>query len=367
MDKTYYQDLNFEVLEFLENLKKEENYSFYPALKGLTNVGKSLNLGFSCYGLKIYYMTGAWDKLSEESKKDWLTYLNSFQISSNRFPENSFVDEYLVNDYDSLFTKNYYKYITKTLLNTFLNKNYSSKEEDLLKAINAETKQAVATLYEVNEINEKKVENIFKNKLDLANYLSSLNWLTPWGSGAQFSSICVFNATQNLNLTNDLSSFIETKLNPETGSYHDPELSDKREIINGAMKVISGLDWLDARIHSPKKLIDFCLDNKPFLEGCDIVDYVYVLYKCSKQDDHRKSEIEKLFIDLLNEIMILYKPKNKGFSYFKDRSQTHYYGAPITKGENTADIHGTTLCIWAVNMILDTLGHLDNDFNIIKP
>ena len=56
----------------------------------------------------------------------------------------------------------------------------------------------------------------------------------------------------------------------------------KREIINGAMKVISGLDWLDARIHSPKKLIDFCLDNKPFLEGCDIVDYVYVLYKCSK-------------------------------------------------------------------------------------
>ena len=35
MDKTYYQDLNFEVLEFLENLKKEENYSFYPALKGL--------------------------------------------------------------------------------------------------------------------------------------------------------------------------------------------------------------------------------------------------------------------------------------------------------------------------------------------
>ena len=156
MDKTYYQDLNFEVLEFLENLKKEENYSFYPALKGLTNVGKSLNLGFSCYGLKIYYMTGAWDKLSEESKKDWLTYLNSFQISSNRFPENSFVDEYLVKDYDSLFTKNYYKYITKTLLNTFLNKNYSSKEEDLLKAINAETKQAVATLYEVNEINEKK-------------------------------------------------------------------------------------------------------------------------------------------------------------------------------------------------------------------
>ena len=62
-------------------------------------------------------MTGAWDKLSEESK-DWLTYLNSFQILQI-VSRNSFVDEYLVKDYDSLFTKNYYKYITKTLLNTF--------------------------------------------------------------------------------------------------------------------------------------------------------------------------------------------------------------------------------------------------------
>ena len=156
-------------------------------------------------------------------------------------------------------------------------------------------------------------------------------------------------------------------MNPETGSYHDPELSDKREIINGAMKVISGLDWLDARIHSPKKLIDFCLDNKPFLEGCDIVDYVYVLYKCSKQDDHRKSEIKKLFIDLLNDIMVLYKPKIKGFHILKIDRKLIITGHQSRKGENTADIHGTTLCIWAVNTILDTLGHLDNEFNIIKP
>ena len=74
MDKTF-TEFKFWGFEFLENLKKEK-LSFYPALKGLTNVGKSLNLGFSCYGLKIYYMTGAWDKLNEELK-DWLTF-NSF-------------------------------------------------------------------------------------------------------------------------------------------------------------------------------------------------------------------------------------------------------------------------------------------------
>ena len=42
------------------------------------------------------------------------------------------------------------------------------------------------------------------------------------------------------------------------------------------MKVISGLDWLDEKIHYPDKLIDFCLQNNPIEEGCDIVDFVYV-------------------------------------------------------------------------------------------
>ena len=33
MDKTYYQDLNFEVLEFLENLKKGRKLFILPGTK----------------------------------------------------------------------------------------------------------------------------------------------------------------------------------------------------------------------------------------------------------------------------------------------------------------------------------------------
>ena len=51
------------------------------------------------------------------------------------------------------------------------------------------------------------------------------------------------------------------------------------EVINGAMKVITGLDWINHEIHYPEKLIDFCLNTKP-QTGCDLVDIVYVLYKC---------------------------------------------------------------------------------------
>ena len=42
------------------------------------------------------------------------------------------------------------------------------------------------------------------------------------------------------------------------------------------MKVLTGLDWLDSQIHYPEKLIDYCINNKPLMEGCDIVDYIYV-------------------------------------------------------------------------------------------
>ena len=56
-----------------------------------------------------------------------------------------------------------------------------------------------------------------------------------------------------------------------------------------------------------------------------------------------------------------------GFSYFYNKSQTHYYGVQITEGIKQADIHGTTLCLWALLMILDSLEIQEKNMNIIKP
>ena len=180
-----------------------------------------------------------------------------------------------------------------------------------------------------------------------------MNWDKPWSAGAQFASLCVYSTTNNFGIENELTEFILQKLSKNSGSYHNKNVTDEREIINGAMKVISGLDWLNIEIHKPKELIDFCLKNVPITEGCDIVDFVYVLYKCSKQVDYKKKQINRLFLDLLNQIKNLYVESDKGFSYFTGMSQTHYYGIPITVGLNKADIHGTTLCLWAILMILD--------------
>jgi len=364
------QDYNIIVkdsLNFLHSLGKPSKTSFYPALNGLTNIGKSLNLGFACYGLKIFKMTGEWDRMNNEEKKYFLDYLKSFQINHKEFPKNYFIDKKLLLGYKQIFSIENGKFLVKNILNKITDSNYVDKKTRLKEAINADNKQAISTLYELGSSNELKIENTFKSNEDVYSYISSLNWTKPWSAGAQFSSLCVYSKTQNFGFEDTLIKFLDSKLNYETGSYHESSLSDKREIINGAMKVISGLDWINHPIHLPNRLIDFCLDNTPHIEGCDIVDFIYVLYMCSKQSVYRKKEIDNLFEDLLKQIMKLYIEDEKGFSYYNNKSQTHYYGLKITNGLKSADIHGTVLCIWAINMVLNHLEKLDDDMKVIKP
>ena len=156
-------------------------------------------------------------------------------------------------------------------------------------------------------------------------------------------------------------------MDKETGSYFSSKPKHNREIINGAMKVLSGLDWIDQEIHYPEALINFCLKNPPISEGCDIVDFVYVLFRCSQQTSHRKKEVNKTLMDISSKIEELYFEDQGGFSYFPKKSQTHYYGVEITNGTNCPDIHGTTLSLWAINMILKNNEMLDSKYNIIKP
>ena len=67
------------------------------------------------------------------------------------------------------------------------------------------------------------------------------------------------------------------------------------------MKIITGLDWINYEIHFPEKVIDQCLKISVNSEGCDIVDIVYVLYKCSLITDYKK-DIDNYFENVLIEL-----------------------------------------------------------------
>ena len=142
---------------------------------------------------------------------------------------------------------------------------------------------------------------------------------------------------------------------------------DSKEFINGAMKMISGFDWIDKKIHYPEKLIDFCLKSLPSNDGCDLVDIVYVLYMCTKQTEYRKKEIIKYFDEIISLIHTHYHESYYGFSYYMNNSQTHYYGVNITKGQSFPDIHGTTLLIWALSMIFEINEINSVNWKTLKP
>ena len=80
---------------FLNTLKKENNFEFFPSVSGLTNSGGQLNLGFSTYALKYLYMTKI--EIDYENRIDkWAKYLNTYQKENKNFPKNSFIDEALL-------------------------------------------------------------------------------------------------------------------------------------------------------------------------------------------------------------------------------------------------------------------------------
>jgi len=363
IDKKFYFELPNLLGSYLNSLKKNNDFKYYPAGKGLTSSGEEIELGFSNYALKIHYMIGT----KGLDTVEWSDYLNSYQLKNTQFKENSFVDKALISHYKNLGFNEELKFIIKKYSNYFLNSKYKLKNIELKNAINADTKQSISTLYQIGSKNKYKLGNEFKDFNECKVYLDSLDWTKPWSAGAQFSSLCVYAETQDYPYKENLIHYATQLLNQETGSYFKNKPNDNREIINGAMKIITGLDWIGYEVHKPKKLIDFCLNNKPYLEGCDIVDFVYVLYKCSSITNYKKKEINNLFIGFLDNINSLFKKDEGGYSYFKDRSQTHYYGVKISKGFDVADLHGTLLCSWAIFMILKNLEMLDDNIKIIKP
>ena len=372
MDTQWLENLKENLPNYLHSLNKVD-YKFLPVRTGLTAKGEALNLGFSCYALKIYYITNQWDNLTEEEKKSWLNFINSFQSKSNEFPINSFVDQDYVTSYlETPFLKKI-KNLIKFILNKTFKKKYILDDERLVNSIRAESKQSISTLFQVGSFNELPYLEFPQSKEEIMSYLKGLDWTKPWNAGAQFSALCVFVETQitskslKKELITTLEDFVISISHSDTGLFYSGKKPSDVELVNGAMKIITGLDWININPPYPEKLIETFLDIQPNEDGCDLVDTVYVLYMCSKLTNHKKSEIESFLLRILEKIKIHYHQDIGGFSYFNNKSQTHYYGVNISEGQNVPDIHGTILLTWAISMISKIIELPTSDWKVLKP
>ena len=373
MIKEFEKDLVENVFNYLKSLEsKQDRYKFIPASDGLLRNGRNLNLGFSCLALKSFYITGLWDQLTNNEKKGWIEYINSFQKNAKGYPNNSFIDLNYLKGFTDLDLMRLSKKTLKKLLN--LTRLYSFEKDSKIKidGIRAESKQAISTLFQVNERNRLKYSDFPHKNNEIRSFLEKLNWNKPWSAGAQFSALCVFSKTQLdesefIIASKELSNFIDSIVNTNDGGYYLNPVPERSELINGCMKVLTGLDWLEKPIHYPEKLIDLCIESYPSQEGCDLVDIIYVLYRCHNETKYKEEEVKKFLYDQIPLIEKHYFYGVGGFSYYINKSQINYYGLKITKGKNIPDIHGTTLLLWALSMIYEIIESEKISWKVIKP
>ncbi len=360
-----------DVGEFLEVLRvPSQPGRFLPCVKGATKEGTQLSLGFSCFALKIYYTLGLWDTLTAHERESWIAFLKSFQIEETHGAEalssNAFIDRPLIT---SLIRQIpwYQRVIARVLRPPHL--TY------LQRVINAETKQAIATLIQVGESLDRPYGGFPITENGIRNYLTRLDWTQPWAAGAQLSALAVFLTSQaprflpaeeTQQLLKICNSFTDTLVDRGTGAYFKGSLPEHGVLVNGAMKILNALEWLGMPIHCPERLIDTCLAQLPSSDSCHLVDVIYVIYRCVQQTTYRMAEVDAYCTQVLEKI-VQHRNLDGGFSYHIGRSQRYYYGVLISHGYAESDIHGTCLLTWAIAMILNLRDEKTIRLRVIKP
>ncbi|HLO18482.1 MAG TPA: hypothetical protein VK206_26860 [Anaerolineales bacterium] len=374
--KQWLRQINEQLPAYLRRLTSDAQVGrFLPCEKGATALGKKLALGYSCFALKAYYMLGLWDALDESKQKAWIRFIKSYQVrgqyASDPATQNAFVDEPLILFHQPRFN------LRQTVRQFMKPQTIKPQSKiNMQRAVFAETKQALATLAEIDESPDLPYPGFMQTPEALQAFLASLNWMKPWGAGGQASAQVVFIKTQGPTVvgkeqTRELlqvcDHWFESLADANTGLYFggsDPP--PYGQAINGAMKVLTALDWLETPIHYPKQLIDACLTELPSAAGCHLVDTVYVLYRCLQYTSYRRQDVESYCTEILDMIR-KHHNADGGFSYSIGKSQTGYYGARITKGVAESDIHGTILLTWAVAIILHIMKDNFLNWKVIRP
>tara|TARA_B100000676_G_scaffold77387_1_gene76986 strand:+ start:51854 stop:53008 length:1155 start_codon:yes stop_codon:yes gene_type:complete len=372
--------LEGKVFRFIGVLEKTGTSGRYlPCRNGATRYGRTAELGFSCFALKVYHTFGWWDSLSGQRKKEWIEHIESYQVSRNLIDskyEGAYVDPVLIEFLRRPSLHRTLSWIRTTSMLEIVRSSFTGKQlQTYERVIMAETKQAIATLAQIGAQIKTLFSGYPQTPSEVDKFMTSVDWDLPWGAGGQTASLAVFLSTLAPNslacgdivtLKASIAQHYENLADPNTGGYFLSRTPDHGLLVNGAMKVLTALDWLNIPIHYSRELIDTTLSRKPRSDGCHLVDSVYVLYRCSLQTDYKKREVESYLIECAGMIK-RHHHSDGGFSFSVGQAQKWYYGLPISRGLAEGDLHGTTLLVWALVMI----GHVccpgKYHWNVIRP
>ena len=360
------EGLGDRVVEFLNSLRDPDHHARYlPCLSGVTETGRQISLGHCCFAVKTLFTMGQWQSAGSDFRRehiDWIQQFQSSQSSQQGFERGAFIDAPLR---QALLKPTSWRRRLKQRL--FARHRLS----DLDRLYLAETKQACATLHQVGETPHRIYRGIETDAHSLRKLLARLPWQSPWAAGGQFSCIATLlslghGAHQTDGWRRILTGEVDRIADPLSGAYFSGPRPDQGQLINGAMKVLTALDWLKYPIHHPDRLIDSCLRRPPEASGCHLVDVVYVLHRCLEEVDYRRVEAAQYAWQVLQHLEA-HHGRDGGFSYHVGQSQTGYYGARIAHGFPESDLHATCLLVWAVALCERLVNEPLLEWNVIKP
>ena len=285
MDKLIWlEEVKSNIPSFLKKLKVD-NTGFYKFSIEGDIYGPECNwgLGQAVYASKLYYMLNDPILLSQNQDQ-----LSNFILKFSK-PDGMI--------YDSFISQ---KSFFKRIKNLFFKRDFGNIFN--AKTNLAETRQAYAALMCLGNSPTDRIRIIKPEEDFFEDYLNKLDWTHPYAAGSHFSHLLYFLQMEKsfFNLSSSkyeklLSRcFIELDcIKNNDGFWYETGVTDVNQIINGAMKIMTGLKIIDSldRIESPSSIIDLCLETKEFHGGCDNLDRLYVLYHCKKLSNHRSEEV----------------------------------------------------------------------------
>ena len=309
----------------------------------------------TCFAVKSAWHIGAWQDWQGEAQDACTRFIQSFQT-----PEGNFVDRWLLRNLSVAPRLAALKHLR--LADLLGHDSCDSRR----RAVRAETRQSAATLLLVGERPLFPLPtSMWAAESDVRQFVRSLDWTSPWGSGSHTSHLVSFlvmndrlrgGPSPHSSLLLD-ATFDEANrfLDERTGTWGQGAISPVQRI-NGAMKMLTAHSWAKRRIPYPENLIDYALDHASGADGCGVLDRLFVLHRGSLDaPDHRIDGVRQFALSALDEIMD-YRQRDGGFSFSPVRAQRAYYGALVSLGERQSDMHGTVMLTWAWAIALDMLG-----------
>jgi hypothetical protein len=350
LDHSWLSRLEESVPRFLQKLKPTPTPGrYFPCIRGATPAGRKMALGWSCFALKTVHMLNQWDHLLREEREGWIEFIQDFQ---NEDTEGAFEDPPQMAELRKSPS------FLASLLRLVGRGPWRADPRSIQLA---ETKQAVATLADAGHAPRRPFRGFPLTPDSVREWLEAQDWSRPWGAGGQSAGLVVFLKTQAPLFMDAFEAdallavcrdFYARLAHAGTGAYFRGAVPAHGELINGAMKVLMALDWLEVPIHYPERLVETVLAQPPEQSGCHLVDAIYVLHQAlTSAQESRADERVRKYCVIVQELIRAHANDDGGFSFYVRKAQTAYYGVTVSRGLEESDVQGTCLLIWALAMI----------------